>query len=362
MRTLLTFAACACLAAAARGDDKPKPTALTPQEVADGWVSLFDGETTFGWTVDGDVAVKDGTLVVGGGGKPGTLTLNARFGAYDLRLESGGVAQIDLKTDTDTVGIGLTAQPAVVELKSRPGRGGISQSMVVGPGGVARIDATAKANASARLVISAGTGTGAFKLKSIKLRPADATPIFNGKDLSGWKVFAGDAKRAASKWAVTPAGELHVVNGPGDLQTDGKYGDFALQLEVKTNGKWLNSGVFFRCVPDQYQNGYEMQVQNGWMGDRTKPVDFGTGAIYRRVPARKVVSDDNEWFAMTLLARGPHIATWVNGVQVLDWTDTRPADDNPRKGLRTAPGHLSIQGHDPTTDILFRNLRVAEIK
>ena len=52
--------------------------------------------------------------------------------------------------------------------------------------------------------------------------------------------------------------------------------------------------------------------------------DFGTGAIYRRVPARKEMSKDNEWFGMTILAQGNHLATWVNGVQVVDWTDTRP--------------------------------------
>jgi hypothetical protein len=52
----------------------------------------------------------------------------------------------------------------------------------------------------------------------------------------------------------------------------------------------------------------------------------------------------------------------VNGYQVTDWTDTRPENENPRNGLRVGPGHLSIQGHDPTTDLSFRNLRVAELK
>jgi hypothetical protein len=50
----------------------------------------------------------------------------------------------------------------------------------------------------------------------------------------------------------------------------------------------------------------------------------------------------------------------VNGVQVSDWTDTRDPHDNPRQGLRIAPGTLILQGHDPTTDLSFRNLRAAE--
>ena len=41
---------------------------------------------------------------------------------------------------------------------------------------------------------------------------------------------------------------------------------------------------------------------------------------------------------------------------------TRPEIENPRNGLRLGPGHLSIQGHDPTTDLSFRNLRIGELK
>ena len=63
----------------------------------------------------------------------------------------------------------------------------------------------------------------------------------------------------------------------------------------------------------------------------------------------------------TLAATGRHLAVWVDGVQVTDWTDDRPADENPRKGARTAAGHVSLQGHDPTTDLDFRGIVVAEL-
>jgi hypothetical protein len=46
---------------------------------------------------------------------------------------------------------------------------------------------------------------------------------------------------------------------------------------------------------------------------------------------------------------------------VSDWTDERQPDDNPRKGLRLAPGTIMIQGHDPTTNLSFRNIRIVEI-
>ena len=124
----------------------------------------------------------------------------------------------------------------------------------------------------------------------------------------------------------------------------------------------LNSGIFFRCIPGDKMMGYESQIHNGMVdGDPTKPVDCGTGGIFRRQNARRIVARDHEWFAKTIVADGPHMAVWVNGYQVSDWTDDRAANENPRRGLRLEPGTLQIQGHDPTTDLEFRKLRIAEI-
>ncbi|HEV3144559.1 MAG TPA: DUF1080 domain-containing protein, partial [Gemmataceae bacterium] len=86
-----------------------------------------------------------------------------------------------------------------------------------------------------------------------------------------------------------------------------------------------------------------------------------TGAIYRRQPARKVVSSDHEWFTMTIAAHGNHLATWVNGYQVTDFTDTREPNENARNGSKTGKGAISLQGHDPTTNLDFRNIRIVEL-
>jgi hypothetical protein len=346
---LLLAAGMTCGAAAA---GEKKPNSLTPKEIADGWLMLFDGETTFGWKAEGLVAVKDGVLIVGGE-KGGKLSSTSEFGRMEYSLEiatKGTGCKWSLggnpgKLDMESIGVGMDATGFI--------SGGERRSPVrfeVPPGGIVEIR---------RLWVRPVETKYVFNGKEL---PGRFLPLFNGKDLSGWKVFQ-DPKRSKSKFEVTPAGELHITNGPGDLQTERKYADFVLQLECKTNGQHLNSGVFFRCVPDQYQNGYEAQIHNGFKdNDRTKPTDFGTGAIYRRVPARKVVANDNEWFTLTVVANGPHIATWVNGYQTVDWTDDRKPADNPRQGLRTAAGHISIQGHDPTTDILFRDIRIAELK
>jgi hypothetical protein len=197
------------------------------------------------------------------------------------------------------------------------------------------------------------------KYRNIRLRPLSLESIFNGKDLTGWTPIPG----RPSVFSVTPEGWLNVKNGNGDLQTDRKWGDFVLQLEIISNGKNLNSGIFYRANLGKFWEGYEAQIRNQWMGeDRTKPVDFGSGGIYNRQPARKVVSSDHEWFTMTVIAAGQHHSTWVNGYQVADFTDTAaPSEENARRGSRTTPGSITIQGHDPTTDLSFRNIRVAEL-
>lgn len=192
----------------------------------------------------------------------------------------------------------------------------------------------------------------------VLLKPLNTKPIFNGKDLTGWKTDpAGPAKIS-----VTKAGQMQILGGSGQAESTGTYGDFVLQFECKVNGDGLNSGLFFRSIPGDKMNGYECQISNAYVdGDRTKPQDCGTGGIFRRQNARIVAADDHQWFTTTVHAHGPHIATWVNGLQVADWTDTREPDPNPRRGLRLAPGTLCLQAHDPTTNLLFRNLRVQKM-
>jgi hypothetical protein len=377
MFRLLAVTAVLAFAPSAFADDKPKPNTLTPKEVSDGWLLLFDGETTFGWKAEADkdakepeLAVKDGAIVVSGqkggalfgtqfqhfelSGEYRTTTKGNQF-AVHLRQPGGGklmmgdalrIAEGDewrkfyatLSPTKTAVGAGEPGKPAI----SGPSFGEGIQAMV-----------------GVRLLERAD---GQIQLRNIKLRPLKTQPLFAGKNLDGWKVNMADPKRVASKFEVTKDGELSVKNGPGDLVTEKEFDNFVLQFECKTLGDGLNSGIFFRCIPGQYQNGYEAQVQNAFVdGDRTKPKDFGTGAIYRRVPARKVVSNDKEWFTMTVVADGRHIATWVNGYQTVDWTDDRKESENPRQGFRAAKGPLSIQGHDPTTDLLFRNIRIAEL-
>jgi len=340
------------VAVPAFADEKAKPNTLTPKEIAEGWILLFDGETTFGLDVPAqDTMVKDGVLEIRG--KFEGTHMRTWFGPCELRLE----VSADRKT--------WAAETHVVDRAHHDKAEG---GLPLGGGKPAPVGGF---DVPTRKFTVLGTGEPIY-VRSLRCRPTATEPLFNGKDLTGWKLYDAGRARAVdpkkkdvpvkSQYTVTKEGWLNVKNGPGDLQTEGQWADFVVQLECISNGKHLNSGLFFRAIPDLYQEGYEAQIRNEWMGDdRTKPVDFGTGAIYRRQPARKVVSTDGEWFTMTVAAHGRHLATWVNGYQVTDWTDDRKEADNGRNGFKKGKGALSIQGHDPTTDLSFRNIRIQSL-
>lgn len=364
-----------------------EPNTLSPEEVADGWILLFDGETLFGWrpATQVDWQVVDGAITASEG-ENGLLYTTGQFGDYqlqvDFRCAPGGNSGVFLRTppmptDVKTRCYELNiADPATnrfptgsfVERQAADGadRGGGWQTFdVTAEGGHFLVKLGGRVVLDYRDPAPLGRGyiglqfnTGKIEFRNIKLKPLGMKRLLNGRDLAGWKTFPD----LASVFTVTREGWLNVKNGRGMLESEGQYADFTLQLECFVNGKGLNSGVFFRCIPGDIMNGYECQIHNGYFGgDRTRPEDCGTGGFFRRQDARRVVADDFTWFSLTLHVDDRHMAAWVNGYQVSDWSDTREPNENPRRGLRLEAGTLQIQGHDPTTDFNFRNLRIAEI-
>jgi hypothetical protein len=370
MRWLATAALALLVPLAARSGDAARPNTLTPKEIADGWLLLFDGETTFGWKLHPEqVQAADGALVLEGGDRgAGTITAGS-FGSFALQFEYRILAR----------GEGSPPWLSLMRPSGARRRQAITL-LTAGPGRWHRETVTADdADGGARIGFIVLKGD-KLALRNIKLKPLGLKPVFNGKNLDGWRQFAGKK----SEFTVTKDGWIHLQNGPGDLQTTSAWADFILQIDCRSNGPHLNSGVFFRCIPRQYQNGYEAQIRNQFtkepaqqytieeydptthkrVGQKTvkrTAVDYGTGGIYRRFPARREVAKDHEWFTMTVAATGRHMAVWVNGFPVTDWTDNRPLAENARNGCRLKAGPISLQGHDKTTDLDFRNIRIAEL-
>ena len=370
---------------------------LTPKEAAEGWLLLFDGESTFGWTVEGAAKwhVANAAIVADSGGY-GWLRTNTQFADYSLKVDfqtaadgnsgiflrsakgkdphvSGYELQIFDAHPKFPTGSILDAGRANKKLRIKPDQWHTYEVFHVGARCLVKLDGKKVLDLNDSKSASGYLGLQfnpdkPVAFRNIKLRPLGLAPLFNGRNLNGWQeVQPPKAPANPAVWSVK-RGLLHVEKGPGQLETKTLYDDFILQMDVRTNstdpGFHPNSGVFFRGMPGGYWTGYEVQIRNEFKdGDRSKPVDTGTGGIYFHQPARRVAGTDNEFYTKTIAAQGRHIATWINGYPVANWEDPYPEGTSPRKKqalLKAGP--IALQAHDPKTNLYFRNLRIRSLK
>ncbi len=385
---------------------------LTDAEIAEGWISLFDGHSLFGWesnAAEVNWKVSEGTITADAGPK-GLLLTYTPFADYqfrcDYKMAAGGNSGVFLRTlrepkdvlkDCYEVNIVdehpegyLTGAIVGLQKTAEPIQGsgdwhtflltvhGTKIAVTLDGKEVCTYDDT-RPEARRSGLIGLQKNAGKIEFKNIALHPLNQKPLFNGTDLTGWRTVPG------SKGEFTvEEGTIHVKGGEGFLESESQHQDFVLQAQARTNVEEVNTGIFFRAeagTEKAKSNGYEMQVDNtsgnqvafraqanshmlipgSYDGPGELPYNGGTGAIFRRVNARCLVALDYQWATVTLIASGPRFSTYVNGYAVVHWEDTRKPDPNPRKGQRAGAGHFSLQGHDPGTDASFRAITVSDL-
>jgi hypothetical protein len=152
-------------------------------------------------------------------------------------------------------------------------------------------------------------------------------PLFNGKDLSGWK------KNGDEKWVVEQGTILceSTANKYGYLTTEKTYRDFTLRLKFKGEAAG-NSGVFLhsRILGIDPQHGPDiegMQVEvDPSVGNHTGGLyeSGGRGWVKQPTAEGEKALKAGEWNELYVLAEGPHIVTKLNGVTIVDFTDPQP--------------------------------------
>lgn len=181
-------------------------------------------------------------------------------------------------------------------------------------------------------------------------------PLFNGKDLKGWKFFPADGENS---WKVEngvlksdfPAGK-HGVN----LYTEKTFTDFELYYEFRVP-KDGNSGVFLRGL-------FEVQVQDDKGVPSDKPKDWGNGGIYgQKAPSKNVSKAAGEWQSAYVTMIGKEITVYLNGEKIIDkWQPPRPTHryDEMKDVPESGPGPIILQGdHKP---IEYRNIYLKQLK
>jgi hypothetical protein len=184
--------------------------------------------------------------------------------------------------------------------------------------------------------------------------PEGFEPLFNGKNLAGWKVF--DGKMEA--WGADD-GLLYVKGGGGGwLMTTKEYADFEVRLEYRMP-KMGNSGVAIRA-PLQGNPAYQgMEIQllddANWKG--LKPTQF-CGSIYDVVPPSKhVTKPAGEWNKIAITATGRQITVVLNDTKIVDANlDDHKDRADKHPGILREKGHIGLQSYNFRVD--FRNLYV----
>lgn len=359
---------------------------LPADKAAQGWVRLFDGYTFVGWQHSGEAnfRVEEGTIVVDEG-KQGLICTTTIWGDFELTLQfnadeqtnsgvfvrtplspsdpSSDCYEINIAPDDNPFPTGSIVQRQKVDAEAAgPQTPGQWRTMtIVAEGATVSVSLDEKvvcqyedpaSLAPRRIGLQHNSGRVAFR--DVQIRALGMTPMIDA-ELSQWKKYP----EMEGEFTVNADRELHVDGGKTQIETRERYANFVLVSEYKIDKPNMNSGLFFRCIPGDEMMGYECQVNNDFKDDsRLSPADCGTGGIFRRQDARVVAGDNGTWSTVTLQAYENHIAAWVNGIQVSDWEDTRKPDANPRRGRRDDAGSIMIQGHDPTTDVLYRNMQI----
>ena len=131
--------------------------------------------------------------------------------------------------------------------------------------------------------------------------PADATVIFDGKDLSHWT----DTRGRPAGWRIDPEGlYMECTRGAGIIRSKDKFADFQLHLEFATptpprgtgQGRG-NSGVLINGM-------YEVQVLDSYQ-DKTYP-DGQCGALYGQTPPlANACKAPGEWQTYDIIFESP---------------------------------------------------------
>ncbi len=144
--------------------------------------------------------------------------------------------------------------------------------------------------------------------------------LFNGKDLTGWKIYGTE------KWYVED-GLLVCESGPdkeyGYLGTEQKFKDFELTLEFKQEANG-NSGVFFH-------SSIEGTKIAGWQAEVAPPgsstggiyESYGRGWLIKPEPEKDKALKMGEWNKMTVKVVGNVVTTFLNGTQMITLDDAK---------------------------------------
>ena len=176
--------------------------------------------------------------------------------------------------------------------------------------------------------------------------------LFNGEDLSGWRVSENrDSVYVEDGALVTHGPRAHAFYvGDGDAS----FKNFEFTARVWTEPV-ANSGIYFHSRyleqgwPDR---GYEVQVNNSHRDPKR------TGGLYNVQDNFEAPVGDGEWFECEIVVEGNHIVVKINGTIISDYVEPEDLD---RPDRQLSSGLFALQAHDPGSKAKYRGLKVRRL-
>jgi hypothetical protein len=221
--------------------------------------------------------------------------------------------------------------------------------------------------------------------------PSGFVPLFNGKDLGGWRVPAGDN------------GHWRVVDGvidydaesesPGDksLWTEKEYGDFTLRLDwrikdtpytnpnvhiVKSDGTSKldaagkpvlmavpdsDSGVYLRGESKAQVNIWAWPVGSGeiygYRTDEKMPASVRAGVTPKKLADRNI----GEWNTFEITVKGNRLTVVLNGDRVIENAELPGLPARGRLALQHHGSKKDGKWNSPPALVQFRNISIREL-
>jgi len=179
----------------------------------------------------------------------------------------------------------------------------------------------------------------------------DFHPLFNGKDLTGWKLRNPNGHHS---WTVLPDGILkNTVEGGvhgTDLLTERKFANFTVRYEYMTPEN-SNSGFYLR-------GRHEIQILGDYKSGEASLTC--NGSLYNfKAPDKFITRPAGEWQTAEATMIGNRITVIMNGVKIHDHVECNRPTGGEVDNKVTEPGPILLQGDHGT--VSFRNIRIKEL-
>jgi hypothetical protein len=178
-------------------------------------------------------------------------------------------------------------------------------------------------------------------------------PLFNGKDLTGWKGEGYVVEDGAI--VCTPQGR--------NLITEETFSSYILDFEFQlTPGANNGLGIHYPGTGDAAYTGMELQVLDNTHPKYKDLKDYQFhGSIYTLAAAKQTgLKPVGEWNRQKVTVQGPALKVDLNGEIILRANLDDLAKAHPKhEGVKRRSGHIGWLGHGDR--VAFRNIQIAEI-